>query len=242
MRRAPVLTALLLLISFTSVLRAQSTNASLTGRVTDPQKALIVDAKVAAISAGTNIRYETTTNGSGEYYLTNLSPNAYHIEIEKSGFKKLVKPDLILHVQDALKIDFEMTLGDVSETVTVEAGMPLVNSASGVVSTVIDRRFVENLPLNGRSFQTLIMLTPGVVVTATRFDDQGQFSIKVPRSNVFVRSRVWAHPRRTGFDRDALRNQSSSRHGVRVFQEQRSGCERLVCERQQPSEASAAPE
>jgi len=72
MRRVPVLAALLLL-SCTSVLRAQSTNASLTGRVTDPQKALIVDAKVAAISAGTNIRYETTTNGSGEYYLTNLS-------------------------------------------------------------------------------------------------------------------------------------------------------------------------
>src|SRR6266581_5765905 len=182
MRRVPLLAALLLL-SCTSVLRAQSTNASLTGRVTDPQKALIVDAKVAAISAGTNIRYETTTNGSGEYYLTNLSPNVYRIEIEKSGFKKLVKPDLILHVQDALKIDFEMTLGDVSETDTVEAGMPLVNSASGVVSTVIDRRFVENLPLNGRSFQTLIMLTPGVVVTATRFDDQGQFSMNGQRAD-----------------------------------------------------------
>src|SRR6266436_2439395 len=157
MRRAPAV-AFALLFSFTVVLRAQSTNASLTGRVTDPQKAVIADAKVAVISASTNVRAETTTNGSGEYYFANLAPAVYRIEIEKAGFKKLLKPDLILHVQDALKLDFKMTLGDVSETVTVEAGAPLVNTESATVSTVIDRTFVENLPLNGRSFQTLIVL------------------------------------------------------------------------------------
>jgi len=69
------------------VLPAQSTNASLTGRITDPSKAVIVDAKIAAVSAGTNFRYETTTNGSGEYYLANLPPGSYRIEIEKPGFK-----------------------------------------------------------------------------------------------------------------------------------------------------------
>src|SRR5215831_8697210 len=93
---------LLFLASFRPVLRAQSTNASLTGRVTDSSKALIVGAKVAAISAGTNVRYETTTNGSGQYYLPNLPPDPYRIEIEKPGFKKLNKPDVIVHVQDAL--------------------------------------------------------------------------------------------------------------------------------------------
>ena len=64
----------LFLVSLTALLRAQSTNASLTGRVTDPSQALIADAKIAAISAGTNVRYETTTNGSGEYHLANLPP------------------------------------------------------------------------------------------------------------------------------------------------------------------------
>src|SRR5258705_5665505 len=182
MRRVPVLTALLLL-SLASALRAQSTNASLTGRVTDPQKALIVDAKVDVISAGTNVRAETTTNGSGEYYFANLAPAVYRIEIEKPGFKRLVKPDLILHVQDALKLDFEMTLGDVSETVTVEAGAPLVNTESATVSTVIDRKLVDNLPLNGRRFQTLITLTPGVVLTVTAFNDQGQFSVNGQRAD-----------------------------------------------------------
>jgi Carboxypeptidase regulatory-like domain/TonB dependent receptor len=182
-------------------LRAQSTNASITGRVTDPSKALIVGAKVAAVSSGTSFRYEAVTSGSGEYYLTNLPPGSYRIEIEKTGFKKLIKPDVTLHVQDAIELNFELTLGSTSETITVEAGAPLVNTESGTVSTVIDRTFVDNLPLNGRSFQTLIMLTPGVVVTATAFDDQGQFSVNGQRvdANYFTVDGVSANFGVTGY-------------------------------------------
>jgi hypothetical protein len=89
----------------------------------------------------------------------------------------------MLHVQDNLEIDFELMVGPLSETVTVEPGAPFVNTESGTVSTVIDRKFVDKLPLNGRTFQTLIMLTPGTVVTATRFDDQGQFSVNGQRAD-----------------------------------------------------------
>jgi hypothetical protein len=123
------------------------------------------------------------SNGSGEYYLTNLPPGPYRLEIEKAGFKKLIKPDVVLHVQDALAMDFEMTVGSALETIKVEAGAPLVNTTDATVSTLIDRGFVEDLPLNGRSFQTLIMLTPGVVVVATAYDDQGQFSINGQRAD-----------------------------------------------------------
>jgi outer membrane receptor protein involved in Fe transport len=175
--------ALPFLASSASLLQAQSTNASLSGRVTDPSRAAIVEARVAVISAGTNVRHETLTNTSGDYFLANLPPSSYRIEVEKAGFKKVVKPDVALHVQDALEINFELPLGSVSESVTVEGGAPLVNTESGTVSTVIDRTLVENLPLNGRSFQTLIMLTPGVVVTPTVFDDQGQFSVNGQRAN-----------------------------------------------------------
>ena len=175
--------ALLLLMSSASVLRAQSTAASLAGRVTDPSHAIIVGARVTAISDDTNIRHETTTNVSGEYYLGTLPPRSYRIQVEKTGFRTLIKPDVVLHVQDALQLDFEMTIGTLSETVTVEGGAPLVNTASGAVSTVIDRTFVDNLPLNGRSFQTLIMLTPGTVVTPTAFNEQGQFSVNGQRTD-----------------------------------------------------------
>jgi hypothetical protein len=200
MRRVPAL-LLLLLLSSTPALRAQSTNASLTGRVTDPSHALIADAKVSATNTATNFRYETTTNSSGEYYLTNLPPGPYQIEIEKPGFKKLIKPDVTLHVQDAIELNFELTLGPTSETITVQAGAPLLNTESGTVSTLIDQTFVDNIPLNGRSFQTLIMLTPGVVVAATAFDDQGQFSVNGQRAdaNYFTVDGVSANFGVTGY-------------------------------------------
>ena len=193
--------ALLLVASLTTVLHAQSTSASLTGRISDPSKALIADAKIAAINGGTNVRYETTSNDSGEYYLTNLPPDSYRLEIEKTGFQKLIKPDVILHVQDALAIDFEMTLGSGSESITVQAGAPVVDTESATISTVVDRKFVENIPLNGRSFQTLIMLTPGVVVTQTAYDDQGQFSVNGQRAdaNYFTVDGVSANFGVTGF-------------------------------------------
>ena len=75
MRIVPALLVLFLL-SWTPALHAQSTNGSISGRVTDPSKALIVDAKIAAINTATNFRYEVATNGSGEYYLANLPPAA----------------------------------------------------------------------------------------------------------------------------------------------------------------------
>jgi len=200
-RKTVAFTGALAVVLYSSILRAQSTNASITGRVTDPSKALIVGAKVAAVSSGTSFRYEAVTNGSGEYYLTDLPPGNYRIEIEKTGFKRLIKPDVTLHVQDAIELNFELTLGSTSETITVEAGAPLVNTESGTVSTVIDRTFVDNLPLNGRSFQTLIMLTPGVVVTQTAFDDQGQFSVNGQRAdaNYFTLDGVSANFGVTGY-------------------------------------------
>ena len=200
-RKALAFIGALAIVLCSPILRAQSTNASITGRVTDPSKALIVGASVAAFSSGTSFRYEAVTNASGEYYLTNLPPGSYRLEFEKTGFKKLIKPDVTPHVQDALEINFEMTLGPASQSVTVEAGAPLVNTESGTVSTVIDRTFVDNLPLNGRSFQTLIMLTPGVVVTATAFDDQGQFSVNGQRAdgNYFTVDGVSANFGVTGY-------------------------------------------
>ena len=107
--------ALLLLIAFAPGLRAQSSNASLNGRIRDSVKAVIVEANVAAINLGTNARYESTTNAEGEYYLPNLRPGLYRIEIEKTGFKKLIKPDVSLHLNDATEIDFELILGLMSD-------------------------------------------------------------------------------------------------------------------------------
>src|SRR5215510_6436664 len=174
----------LIVVAFSAcVVYAQSTNASVTGRITDPSNAVIVDARVVAITSGTDVRYENRTNSSGQYFLANLPPGTYRIEIEKTGFKRLIKPDVVLHVQDALEINLEMAIGSLSDSLTIEAGAPLVNTESATVSTIVNRTFVENLPLNGRSFQTLIMLTPGVVVSPATLLDQGQFSVNGQRAD-----------------------------------------------------------
>jgi len=179
--------ALVCLVLCTAAVRCQSTNASLSGRVSDPAKARIVNARIAATNIRTNFCYETTTNASGEYLLANLPPSTYHIEVDKPGFKTLVRPDVIIYVQDALVIDFWMTLGAASETITVEAGAPLLDTSDASVSTLVGNQFVENMPLNGRSFSSLIDLAPGVVLTPANQYEEGQFSVngQRPDANYF---------------------------------------------------------
>ena len=199
--QVPAFLAVLVFSFSPCLLRAQSTNASLTGRITDSSRGAVAEARVTAINAGTNFQYAASTNSSGEYFLTNLPPGSYRIEVEKSGFKKLIRPDVTLHVQDALEINLEMTLGEISDTISVLADLLPVETSSGTVSTVVDHSFVENMPLNGRSFQTLILLTPGVVVTQTAFDDQGQFSVNGQRAdaNYFTVDGVSANFGVTGY-------------------------------------------
>jgi hypothetical protein len=105
--------------------------------------------------------------------------------VGKPGFKTLIKPDIILNVLDAKAINFTLQVGAASETVTVEGGAPMVDTQDATVSTTIDRNFVENLPLNGRSFQPLILLTPGTVLISASTDvgNGGQFSVNGQRAN-----------------------------------------------------------
>jgi len=144
-------------------LDAQSTNASLTGRITDSSKAVVPGTKVVVINTGTRIHYETITNEIGSYYLTDLPPGSYRIEVEKLGFKAVIKSDLILHVQDALEVNFEMVLGSASESVTVQGGAPLLDTESATMGTVVEQRKVNELPLNGRNVFNLIELAASVV-------------------------------------------------------------------------------
>src|SRR6266481_4461053 len=88
-------------------LGAQSADASLTGRITDPNKAVITGATVTVINSNTGIHYQGRTNEIGTYYVSNLPPGRYRIEAEKLGFKAVIQSGVVLHVQDALKVNFE---------------------------------------------------------------------------------------------------------------------------------------
>jgi Carboxypeptidase regulatory-like domain len=153
---------LLILCAATCVL-SQSTDATISGVVVDPAGKVIQDATIEILNEATGVHYSSQTNGFGIYTVPILPPGEYRVQVSKVGFKTLIKPGIILNVQSALVINFTLPLGAASESVTVEAGTTTINTTDGSVSTVIDRKFVENIPLNGRSFQDLISMTPGTV-------------------------------------------------------------------------------
>jgi hypothetical protein len=170
-----------------SIVSAQTANAAITGRITDPSKAVLVDAHVAAINTGTNVRYEGRTNNAGSYVIPELPPGPYRVEVEKAGFRTIIETGVVLHVQDTVEFNYEMALGTISESITVTADTNNVNTTDGSVSTVIDQKFVQNIPLNGRSFQDLISLTPGVVTQSPQTSGQtvgysGDFSVNGQRT------------------------------------------------------------
>ena len=167
----------------TSAAAAQSPNGTISGLVLDPSGRAITGAEVLIVNDGTGVRYKSLTNDDGIYAVPDLPPGPYRIQLSKMGFKTIIKPDVVLNVQSAVAINFTLPVGALSETITVEGGAPLVNTESAGVSTVIDRQFAENLPMNGRSFQTLIQLTPGVVLTAYSNYDNGQFSVNGQRAS-----------------------------------------------------------
>src|ERR1700723_2214743 len=163
-------------------LSGQSPNGIINGLVLDPAGRAISGSEIRIVNDATGVQYIGKTNDEGIYVVTNLPPGTYRLQVSKIGFKSLIKPDIILNVQDLLAINFTLPLGAASETITVVGGAPLMNTESGSVSTVVDRQFAENLPMNGRSFQTLIQLTPGVVLTPNNEGAEGQFSVNGQRA------------------------------------------------------------
>lgn len=166
----------------------QSPDANINGSVQDPSTGAIVGAEIVAVNDVTGVQYTTRSNSEGIFVLPNLPPGPYRVQVSKVGFKTIIKPDLALNVQDALSLNFTLPIGAAYEVVTVEGGALLLNTDNATVSTVVDRQFAENLPMNGRSFQTLIQLTPGTVTAPTNPGDGGQFSVngQRPASNYWM--------------------------------------------------------
>jgi hypothetical protein len=164
---------------------AQNESATLSGRISDPTGAAIVGAEVVLTNVDTNVEQRTRTNSAGLYVFTGVHPGAYRVAAGSPGFKTLIKENLTLHVQDELAENFSLPLGAMAETVTVNANDLHINTTDAAVSTVIDRQFVESLPLNGRSFNTLLQLTPGVVLSSLSSSPlaPGQFSIGGQRTD-----------------------------------------------------------
>ncbi|HTZ49940.1 MAG TPA: TonB-dependent receptor [Verrucomicrobiae bacterium] len=160
----------------------------MSGRITDESGAVIADAEVTACYTESAVKVNTLTNDNGIYVLQDLlHPGTYEITVRKNGFRQVVLPNLTLNVQDALSRNFTLQVGPSTESIIVTASQIEEQSLSPAVGTLVDQQFVQNMPLNGRSFQSLLGLTPGYVLAVPSYTQagvaEGQFSVNGQRAN-----------------------------------------------------------
>jgi len=181
-----------LILSLTLPGRTQMTTATVLGVVQDSSKSSIPDAKLKLINVQTGSENDSTTNGEGSFLLAGVIPGAYSLRIERAGFATTQLTGLLLNVGDTRTLLISLKVGSVAESVIVDASGLTLNTTDASVSTVVDRKFVANVPLNGRSFQDLISMTPGIVTQSPQAagqgsSAQGDFSVngQLPQANEF---------------------------------------------------------
>lgn len=140
----------------------QVTTAALLGTVQDTSGAVIPGAAVQAKALATNLVRETKADGDGNYVLTNLPIGEYEVAVTANGFRREVRQGIVLQVQQRARLDLVLSPGNVTEAVNVVAYAPLINTEDATFGDVIENRRVVDLPLNGRNFNTLALLTPNI--------------------------------------------------------------------------------
>jgi hypothetical protein len=153
---------LIILIVLAGVLAASPT-ATLTGRVTDTTGGVMPGVEVQAINVETGIKLTTQTNEEGLYSIPQLQPGTYRIVLQKHGFRTIIKPGVELRVQDILALNFEMQIGSVAESITVEEGAPLLQAETATVGQAIDRNVIAELPTLTRNPYDFVALSAGAV-------------------------------------------------------------------------------
>jgi hypothetical protein len=169
------------LLCFTHV-DAQASTATLSGVVIDANGAAVPGATVILSNSATGFERKIVTGEQGAFTIPLLPPSNYTLTVNREGFAPSEIKNVTLNVGDQKSLQVQLKVGQVGAVLEVNAEPSLIN-ASPAVSTTIDRRFVESIPLNGRTFQSLILLTPGVVLGRANFSDQGQMSINGQRTN-----------------------------------------------------------
>jgi hypothetical protein len=161
MYKAGLLSLLLLLLAGTA--RAQVSTASVNGVVRDSAGAVVPGVTIVLQNLDTSVQHPSVSNGSGAYVILNIPPGRYTIQASAKGFNPQKTSEFVLVVDQNATFDFAMTVGSQTEVVTVDATAAQMDVTSASLGTVIETKQVNELPLNGRNFTSLLSLTPGVV-------------------------------------------------------------------------------
>ena len=141
---------------------AQQDQGNITGTVTDSTGAVIPGAAITARETNTNVTLTSSTNESGVYVVGPLKIGTYEVSVETDGFKKSVRAGVEIHGGDRLGLNFQLEIGDLVEVVTVEGTTPVLKTESATLDYIVERKQLEEFPLNGRSYQSLGLLSAGV--------------------------------------------------------------------------------
>ncbi len=164
---------LLVMLCFGASAFAQVSTANVIGIVQDSSGASIQGASVKLINVQTGTENNSKTSREGMFLLPGAVPGLYTLQINQEGFATTQLTGIILNVGDTKNLLIRLRIGPVTESVNIDSSGPTLNTSNASVSTVVDRRFVGNIPLNGRSFQDLISMTPGIVTQSPQAAGEG---------------------------------------------------------------------
>lgn len=214
--------ALAILVSAVAA-SAQNITGEITGTVMDQSGAAVADASVSAVCPDTNQTRSITSGEAGEYRMTDMAVCVYKVSVSAQGFKTTVR-EVTVSVAKTTTADFQLQLGERTETVTVEAATPLVEYSPGV-NNEVDTKSIVDLPTEGRDFKSILALTPGVQrtpgggfldvsVSGQRTTSNNYMIDGMPNNDRFYGSEVVGQPGVLGVPASVLGNDSISEYTV----------------------------
>jgi hypothetical protein len=142
---------------------AQSTAGRVLGTISDPSGAAVAGANVVVTDVERGTSRSLTTDPTGEYVAADLAPGTYKIHVEAKGFKSVERPNVVIEVASDVRADFALQTGNVSEVITVTEDVALLNTTSATLGGTLSNKEINDLPLNGRNYENLLQLRPGVM-------------------------------------------------------------------------------
>jgi hypothetical protein len=158
---------------------AQVTTGSIVGSITDNTGAVIPGVSVTALNTQTGTETRTTTNESGTYEFLLLRPGTHTLSVESSGFQRLVRENVVVRTTEVTRVNLTLEVGTVTETVTVTAETPLLQSEQATLGHVVEERTITSIPLATRNFTQILGTSPGVVGSIMNADQRGTGSDSV---------------------------------------------------------------
>src|ERR1700686_2554575 len=158
-----VLTVVGIALILSLPLFSQTTTGRILGTVSDQSGASVSGATVVVTDVQRDTKRTVTSDASGNYAAPELQPGVYKVRAEAKGFKAVERVNILVEVAEDLRVDISLPTGQVSETVVVEAEIPLVNTTSATLGGTLSNKEINDLPLNGRNYENLLQLRPGVV-------------------------------------------------------------------------------